>query len=190
MERQKLVYQVDQRDVIVFADPEWDRFALANAGHGVSSAKVLGRSLWDFLVDSTTRQLYRLLLQRTRNGCLLRFNFRCDSPDLRRLMEMEMSAAEGGAVQFRTRAVSETERESQSLWERREARSDDLLVACGWCKKVQVEGEWEEVEEAVMHLRLFERALLPSITHGICEDCHRKVLRTLTVSNEIQTLNR
>jgi len=190
VERQELVYRVDRQDVIVFVDSEWDRFAASNDGEAAMSARVLDRSLWDFVVDATTRQLYRQLIQRIRDGRLLRFNFRCDSPGCRRLMEMEMSPAEKGAVQFRTRTISGTEREPQTLWERREACSDDLLVACGWCKKVKVEGEWEEVEDAVTHLQLFEHALLPSITHGICEECHRNVLRTLSVSNEIQTLQR
>lgn len=182
-----MVYRVDQHDVIVFVDSEWDRFDAANDGQGIASSSVLGRPLWDFVGDSTTRQLYRNLLQRVRDDRQLRFNFRCDSPDRRRLMEMEMAPEELGGVQFRTRTVSETERATQALWDRRENRSGDLVVACGWCKKIQVEGAWEEIEDAVTHLRLFEHGLLPAITHGICEECHQAVLATLTVSSGIHT---
>jgi hypothetical protein len=105
-------------------------------------------------------------------------------------MEMEMGPAEASAVQFRSRTVSVTEREPQALWERRGTHSKDLLVACGWCKKVQVDGDWEEVEDAVKKLRLFERDRSPSLSHGICEECHRAILKTLTVSNIVETRER
>lgn len=180
-----MVYQVDQHDVIVFVDLEWDRFATSNDAHGLTSLSVLGRPLWDFVGDATTCMLYRQLLQRVREGQVLRFKFRCDSPGRRRLMEMEMGPAEVGAVKFRTRTVSETERDPQALWERRENCSEGLVVACGWCKKLQVEGVWEEIEDAVTHLRLFEHGLSPAITHGICEECRQDVLATLTVSSGI-----
>lgn len=189
-EQQELVYRVDQQDVVVFVDSEWDRFAASNGGEKAMSAQVVGRPLWNFLVDPTTRQLYRQLLQRIREGREVRFGFRCDSPDRRRLMEMEMGPAEKSVVQFRARTVSETEREPQRLWDRREAHSGDFLVACGWCKKVRVDDSWEEVEDAVTQLRFFERSVLPALTHGICEKCHRNVLRTLELSNEIETSQR
>ncbi len=31
---------------------------------------------------------------------------------------------------------------------------------------------WVEVEELASVLRLFERDVLPGITHGMCPDCH------------------
>jgi hypothetical protein len=122
VERNELVYRIDRQDVIVFVDSDWDRFALSNGGEDTLSTQVLGRQIWDFVIDATIRQLYRQLLQRIREGRELRFAFRCDSPDRRRLMEMEMIPADGAAVQFRTRKVSEVERKPQRLWERQDAK--------------------------------------------------------------------
>jgi hypothetical protein len=42
---------------------------------------------------------------------------------------------------------------------------------CGWCKRVSVRNTWVEVEDAVLELRLFEREVLPDLTHGICPGC-------------------
>jgi hypothetical protein len=42
---------------------------------------------------------------------------------------------------------------------------------CGWCKRVAIGDAWMEVEDAVSELRLFERKVLPDISHGICPDC-------------------
>ena len=52
------------------------------------------------------------------------------------------------------------------------ARSEEYVTVCSWCKKVELPGAtWVEVEEAVEHLRLFDRAVLPQLTHGICPTC-------------------
>ena len=50
---------------------------------------------------------------------------------------------------------------------------------CSWCKRVDVEGAWSDVEAAVQRLRLFELTSLPQITHGICEPCLGGMLELL-----------
>ncbi len=170
-----ILYRVDPQDWIVFVSPEWDRFAEANAGERARSANVLHRRLWDFILDPTTRELYRQALQRARKGHPLRFPFRCDSPTRRRLLEMDIRPTAGGAVDFRTRTLAEEHRPPLALLSPDAARSDELLRVCGWCKKVFVGAAWAEVEEAVARLRLFEQALLPQMTHGICEPCYEKM---------------
>jgi hypothetical protein len=59
-------------------------------------------------------------------------------------------------------------------------RSTELLRSCGWCKRVDVGGgEWAEVEEAVVRLRLFDLPKLPLLTHGMCEGCQARMLAML-----------
>ncbi len=77
-----IIYRVNDQDEIVFVNEEWDQFAAANAGEAVTASQVLQRRLWDFISDSTTRELYRQVLRRIRDGRSLRFTFRCDSPSL------------------------------------------------------------------------------------------------------------
>jgi hypothetical protein len=46
---------------------------------------------------------------------------------------------------------------------------------CSWCKAVDVEGRWCEVEQAVIALRLFDGDDVPAISHGICPQCHSQM---------------
>jgi hypothetical protein len=56
---------------------------------------------------------------------------------------------------------------------------NERVVVCGWCKRVDVSGDWLEVELAVTRLGLFNLTRLPQITHGICVDCRKRVRREL-----------
>ena len=177
-----IIYRVNDQDEIVFVNQEWDRFAAANAGEAVMSSRVLRRPLWDFIVDSTTQELYGQILKRVRGGRSLRFTFRCDSPRSRRLLAMEVGRAQDGTVAFCTRTLSEEPRQPPALLAPSAARSNELLRVCAWCEKVSVGGSWVEVEEAVARLRLFESSLLPLMTHGICEQCRQNMAEILAKS--------
>ncbi len=71
------------------------------------------------------------------------------------------------------------ERPAVALLDRDTPRGGDLLRMCGWCKSVDVAGRWSEVEDAIAEMRLFERDLLPHVTHGICPRCYERACREL-----------
>jgi hypothetical protein len=50
---------------------------------------------------------------------------------------------------------------------------------CAWCKRVRVNHDWLEVEEAIAQLNLFAAPTLPQITHSLCSECHRRVIDEL-----------
>jgi hypothetical protein len=164
-------YRLNDRDEIVYANEAWDRFAGANDGGHLVATSILRCSLWDFVSDLTTRELYRDILARVRGGCAVRFPFRCDAPALRRSMLMDVSPGPDGEVEFLTRVLSEDARPRQNLLDVCLTRSGELIRMCGWCKKVEILGVWVEVETAVTRLRLFERPILPPLTHTICVGC-------------------
>jgi len=171
-----IVYRLNGEDEIVYVNAEWAKFALSNDASDLLPERVLNRPLWDFVSDETTVHLYRQLLQLARAGQPARFNFRCDSPECRRLMEMTVSGLIGGEVQFETRVLREDERTRQGLLDRYSPRASKMLRICGWCKRMNLDGEsWGEIEEAVTSLRLFEYHALPMLTHGMCEACFRDI---------------
>jgi hypothetical protein len=171
----EIIYRVNDRDEIVHVSEGWCAFARAN--HGPED--VLHRPLWDFVADPTTRQLYRDVLAAVRGGRVIHFELRCDSPAIRRLLEMVISPADAGQVEFRTRVLWEQPRPPAEMLGSDPSRSGELLRACGWCKLVNVGGEWVEVEQAVARLRLFDRPRLPMLTHGICDGCYARMIQTL-----------
>ncbi|HCE46896.1 MAG TPA: hypothetical protein DET40_25390 [Lentisphaeria bacterium] len=177
-----IIYLVNERDDICFVNGKYEEFAAANAGNAAASKSVLHQSLWNFVTDITTQELYRSALRKVREGNRLRFKFRCDSPDCRRMLEMNMQVVRNREVEFRIRTISEKKRPVQALWDPLAIRSKDLLRVCSWCKKIQVGDDWMEVEKAVTRLSLFERSVLPSVSHGICDQCYKEIADILEAS--------
>jgi len=172
-------YRIDSDDRIIYVNDQWDRFAGGNDGDGVRSSEVLGRSLWDFIDGLTTQQIYRQIVKRSRAGNAVDYPLRCDAPDRRRLLQMDVRPADGGAVEFRSRIVSEEPRQALSLLDRRFPRTGDLITVCSWCEKVRVGGRWVEVEDAIAALGLFQQGELPALTHGICRDCSESMNKVI-----------
>ena len=49
---------------------------------------------------------------------------------------------------------------------------DGLVHACGWCRKVRTDkGEWVPAEPALLE------CAGPSVTHGVCPDCAKAIVR-------------
>jgi hypothetical protein len=165
-------YRIDEQDRIVEVDAAWGAVAVRNGAQELGSERVLGRRLWDFISDTSTHALYEQILRRVRQGRVLRFTVRCDGPAVRRVLELSIRPVNAELIEFETHTVSADPREHVPLLDRNEARADDFLHACAWCARIEVGGDdWREVEEAAAHLRLFERAQLPQLSHGICAVC-------------------
>lgn len=172
----RVLYQVNAGDLIVSIGADWVRFAEANEAAHLTD-NVIGRPLWDFVSGATTRHVYRELLGRARAGRTISFDYRCDSPALRRFMRMTIIARSDGAVAF------------DSVTTRIEARVPPLpsLISgtviepvvrmCGWCKRVEVSPSWDDLEIAVERLGLLTLADPPSISHGMCPDCYDRIMK-------------
>ncbi|HWI41920.1 MAG TPA: hypothetical protein VNX25_10575, partial [Verrucomicrobiae bacterium] len=169
------VHTVDARDTIISVNDDWLRFAEENRAPHLTRAAVLGRPLWEFIEDQHTRHLYGLVLARVRSaGTGVGFPFRCDSPEVRRFMRMELVPDESGVVEFRCTLLREEAREERIklLEAGTEQGAEQLLRACSWCRRIDVEGAWVEAEEAVKRLDLMAQVPTPSMTHTICNDCY------------------
>lgn len=179
---QELCYHLNDKDEIIHVNDEWLEFALTNEGNDLIPEKVLGRYLWDFIADSTTVQIYRQLVDKARQGKPTRFTLRCDSPDCRRLLEMTISSDDEKQVQFATRILYSEKREPVVLLSRNMLRSDEFLRTCSWCNKFAVGGErWVEVEDALVELRVFEKDVMPRLTHGICKKCFEEISKEYSI---------
>lgn len=168
-----VVYRIDSQDRIVFVNNAWQQFALANDAADYTDERVLNRSIWDFITDDPTRLFYQEMVKRVRTNNSLSFNFRCDSSEYRRFMKMKISSAEGNEVQFESQILSSERRNPQAILDRRVKRSDELVVICGWCKKINIgQAIWKEIEHAVEVLGIFESEIFPQLSHGMCGGCY------------------
>lgn len=175
-----VAYEIDAADRIVRVSPGWSAAALAGGAPGLKDELVIGRPLWDFVKDPTTRQLYAAMLKRARTGARpLGFGFRCDTPTERRLMQMQLTGLPAGGVAFEAKVIAVQPRPAVVLLDAGTPRRG-IVRMCSWCKRLPVpSGEWLEVEDAVKVLDVLDTTPLPAITHGICPQCHEGVMAAL-----------
>ena len=168
-----LLYELNARDEISSVSEEWLRFALANGGEPLGATQVLGRLLWDFIGDPETQHIYRLLHRRVRaGGAPVRLCFRCDAPDRRRLLDLEISAGSEGGLRYRVRTLREQKRQPVPLLEPSPLRSEQFVTICAWCERVAVPAHgWLEIEAAIAALPSLAESRPPQLTHGVCEVC-------------------
>ena len=172
-------YELDAAFRIAAVDARWSEFATANDAPELASGQ-LGRPVLQFIADSTTALLYRQLFQRVQNsGNPVTLPFRCDSPTRRRFLNLTIERRDDGGLRLETTVTKIEARPPMELLGRRRDSGGVPLRVCGWCKSVEVGGCWYEVEEAVRSLRLFDRDLLPPVTHGMCPPCHERLMHKL-----------
>ena len=167
-----IIYRINSRDQIVFVNDLWNEVAFASDNESLTGRKIFGRSIWKFFKGYAVRDLYKQMVKTVRCGKRVRFNFRGDSPETRRLMEMDITLLENGEVQFSSKIVLAEKSPFKWLLNNESPYTEELISVCGWCKKVNVEKDtWSEVEDAVTIMGIFDTAKIPNISHGICEEC-------------------
>jgi hypothetical protein len=173
------VYELDEDLRIISVDAGWREFALANQAPELVPGP-LGESVLSCVTDSTSAILYDRLFQRvSQTGRAIVFPFRCDSPTLRRFLELRIEPRDPSGVRIETTLIRTEARARVALLEPRPRRDGDLLRMCGWCKTVDVKGRWYELEDAIVEMRLFEQDLSPAVTHGICPPCSERMHQLL-----------
>jgi hypothetical protein len=172
-----LTYAIDHDDRLVKVDQGYYRFGEENNWDEVGAS--LGRSLWDFVAGDELKKLQRMLLRRLRSEVRsIELPFRCDSPTVRREMDMRIvTHTSGRAVLFAASLRAEVVRNTpQPMLDPATPRGAGTVAMCGWCDRFLVDDEWVEVEIAAVRLGLFERPKLPAISHDICPDCSEMLL--------------
>lgn len=166
-----IAYRIDDSDIIVYVDDNWDSFARSNDAPTLTAEAVLGHSLSDFITDPAIRHLYDLLFAQARQRQkLLSVPLRCDSPDLRRYLELTIQPNAANYLSLYSRTLRVEPRDPVALLDSQTERCDKFVIICSWCKKVAVEDQWYEIEAATIHLNLL--AEVPQLTHGMCQSCH------------------
>jgi hypothetical protein len=173
-------YIIDASDRLISVNDAWLSFTCNNDGGLLTREAVLNQSLWDFIVNEEAVNLYIIILEKVRAGKVIRFKFRCDSPQSRRFMEMEISLLGNAFVQFKSQVMREESREVVNLLDVKASRTQEFLTICSWCNRLKTLDErWIEIEEIIVERELFYKDEVPKLTHGICIDCYENVVRSI-----------
>ena len=184
-----VIYRINSRDEIVFVNDKWNQFASANNSVNLMKHEVIRKPIWSFITDYSTRELYQQMVETVRKGKTIQFKYRCDSPDRRRFMEMAITFHKDNNVQFESKTIFTEERHFQKLLDVGANRSDNFLVMCSFCKKVNIkEDDWLNVEDAMQAMRIFESDEVALLSHGICKECYDPLIKQYTLKNNFTTL--
>lgn len=177
------VWQIDEHDVIESVGGGWDAFAKDNEAAGLAGTGVVGRSLYEFIAGDELRRIHGHLLRSVRtHGTPLSLPFRCDSPDARRFMRLEMRLAGADAVEFRAVLLRAEKRPHLRLLDAGEPRSRSFVVSCSFCHRIrdrESDASWLEIDAAVERMGLLLSSLPPRLVHGVCPACKARILRRL-----------
>ena len=179
-------YRIDSGLIITFVSENWSVFARENGANDLTAENTIGKHLKEFITDNETFELYINIIDKVRNtGEGISFPFRCDSPDYRRFMEMEVVPYSINEIQFKCVLVKKERRAKQQFLSPNTDRSDDFLTICSWCKKIKTREKcWLEIEDAVRALKLMDSVKLPKLTHGVCPECFHIVKRIINDSHK------
>ena len=178
LDQRRFIWIINDADEIVHVNDAWLAFARENNAPQLTATVVLNQHIWRFIQGQETSYLYQQIFSQVRAGkSPVKFPFRCDSPDCRRFMEMQLSLLPGGAIEFISHLLREEWREPLDLLDNSWDRSGEFLKVCSWCKKIHMPGQgWGEIEAAIVALDLFGHRPMPRMTHTICDSC-RSALR-------------
>jgi hypothetical protein len=167
------IYEIEADDTICYVNAAWPQFARGNGATSLETEDVIGQVLWSFVEGMDLQQFYREvvgLVRKTKRPMALQF--RCDAPDRTRLHEMTVSTQSGNRIRFECVILNETPRSYVPLLDATVARTDEFLVICSMCKRLEVaRADWRELVEGAQELRLFERLRFPQLSHGLCPVC-------------------
>jgi hypothetical protein len=169
---QTVRYAIDAGDVVRWVDDDFVAFAAANGAPDLTREQVVGRWLWDFVDGAATCFVWQLLFDRVRGqGVSLAVPFRCDSPDLLRVMELRLAPADEGGIEFTGVLLREQPRRHLSFLETGLPRMERTFPICSLCKRIFAFGEWLEVDRAAARLGLLEVERPPTLEQAVCEAC-------------------
>jgi hypothetical protein len=168
------VWTIDRKDVITSVGGDWDAFADDNDAASLCGPSVVGRPLFDFIAGEETQRIYQWLLTRVRAlDAPILVPFRCDSPDMRRRMRLEIGPLRNRGVEFRGVFLASDFRPYLRLLARNVPRSGALVVSCSFCLRVRLlDGAWIEAEDAVVRMGLLTREETPRLAYAVCPACN------------------
>lgn len=165
---------VDGNDRIVALGAGWEDAAEAGNAPALAPARVVGRSLYDYVCGDDTTMFVRVMLAgaRHRKAPTVR-PYRCDTPTHKRWMEMEMQPRENGEVRIvhRLLRLQELPQRVAPLL----GHGDKLPKRCSNCNKVRLEGSWHEPDAPAVVRHMIRHGEDFGVIYGICPDCRPPV---------------
>jgi hypothetical protein len=164
-------YRLDDQDRIVEVDSNWDRIALENDGEAVVADRILGTKLYAHVTDEPSRMFVWTMLDSVRklHRPSVKF-YRCDSPDLKRHMQMTILPETGGGLLVQHRLIRTEKVPLRVRFAGPSGARSKLILRCTMCVKLKIEGVWIAPDAAVL-AGVSQADGTVRVAYSICEDC-------------------
>ena len=176
VDRRHFQYRIDQDDNLVWMNSWWLAFARENGAIELANSSLVGQSLWKFIADEQTQELYQDIHKRVRgNDQTVVVPFRCDSPTLRRDMQLLITGtAENNDLLYVGSILRVTATKYLPVLDALRPRLESFLSICSCCKRVLLESHgWLELEEISEKLKLNGNRKLPGWRQTLCQRCRK-----------------
>jgi hypothetical protein len=168
-----LSYTIDRADTIVAVSGAWDDFARDNDGAAIVSERIIGQKLDQFIHGDETLMFVRTMIMSAR--VLQRpvhRPYRCDSPSLKRFMEMTVQPRPEGIVEVIHRELrSEPIACKIPVVAESPGARAPFVKRCSVCNRVRAKDVWSEIDEAAQAKRLPADVAPLKVIYGVCPDC-------------------
>jgi hypothetical protein len=164
-------YRLDDQDRIVEVNSNWDRIARENDGEAVVADRILGTKLYAHVTDEPSRMYVWTMLDSVRK--LHRPSvklYRCDSPDLKRHMQMTILPESGGGLLVQHRLIRTEKAPLRIRYICQPGARPSLVLRCTMCVKLKIEGAWI-TSDATILAGIGQRDGSVRVAYSICEDC-------------------
>lgn len=169
----KNIYWLDGNDNIISVNQSWDQFALDNDGAHVISSDILGESLWKFVHGDVTRMWLETLFTLARlRGTAVERPYRCDSPDIKRYMRLNIVPENSGTLRVEHITLSTELRKSPVYMQAAKRLSANVSLRCSICGRMEFDNAWFEPEN-YPELKDTNRSGYVQVIYTVCKDCYR-----------------
>lgn len=165
-----VIYWLNSSYEIIGVNAEWDRFALCNGGDSILGHLVIGKPLFSFIIGDSTRMVVDNLLQRAQiphqEVCR---SYRCDSPDLRRYMEMRIIPEPSKTLRLEHKLIRQ-ESVTPPIYYQYNPTSHRPYRRCSICNKVMYRQVWSEGSDLI-HSFPQPAAHSIDVVYHVCPHC-------------------
>lgn len=176
----QIEYLLDERDQIISTGGDWNDFATQNDASELSDEKLMGRPLLDFVSGKVTRSYIQVLIEQVRkSGQSIALDYRCDSPDVRRFMQMKVSPSLNNGIRFQNRVLRIEPRETPVTFYRPAERIRGCYNRCSMCNRIKVAEVWGEAE-SLLPRREYQKGV--AVIYGICPGCNDSFHKNIGLS--------
>lgn len=164
-------FVVDEQFRLIYCNPAWDLFAMQNDAPHVRGEHLLGASVLDCTSGDLLDHYRALYNEALADGLPKGHDFLCSSPDVERLMRMQIYRLRNTAALLVTCSTrSEQPRgfpSAEPVYAKYRNRHG-LIVMCSSCRRARRAADGPETWDWVTD---FVRHLPARVSHGLCNLC-------------------